>query len=198
MTKHMIFATSNPHKLVEVRSILGEEYAIEGMESLEFEGEIPETGDTIAANAIQKVEFIADYTTDASFAEDTGLIVPALNGAPGVYSARYAGEQKSDKDNISKLLRELESSAADRRAYFQTVLAFRDPDGHILTFTGEVHGRIARAPRGTKGFGYDPVFIPDGYQLTFAELGDDVKNQISHRRKAIDQFTNFLKQKGTG
>lgn len=197
MPKHMLFATSNPHKLEEVRAILNRDYAINGLDSLKFEDEIPETGDTIAANAIQKVEYIATYTTDAIFAEDTGLIVPALNGAPGVYSARYAGEHKSDEDNISKLLRELESQGTDRRAYFQTVLAFRDPEGRILTFTGEVHGQIAHSPRGTKGFGYDPVFIPDGYELTFAELGDDVKNRISHRRQAIDQFTSFLKQKGT-
>ena len=196
MPNHIIFATSNPHKLEEARAILDQDYIVEGLDSMGFTGEIPETGDTIAANAILKVEYISDYTTHAVFAEDTGLIVPALDGAPGVYSARYAGEHKSDADNIAKLLRELEPKGDDRRAYFQTVLAYRDPKGQILTFSGEAHGQIAQSPRGTKGFGYDPVFIPDGYELTFAELGDQLKNRISHRRKAIDQFTNYLKQKG--
>lgn len=192
MAKHLLFATSNIYKLQEVRSIIGEEYVIDGLDSIAFSDEIPETGDTIEENAIQKVNYIADYTDLAVFAEDTGLIVPALGGAPGVHSARYAGDQKSDQDNIAKLMQELEEHGKDRRAYFQTVLAYRDPAGEVHTFTGEVQGRIIDVPRGTRGFGYDPVFVPDGYEQTFAELGEDIKNRISHRRQALDRFRGYL------
>src|SRR5690606_3620860 len=198
MNNQLLFATSNPHKLQEVRSILDSSFIIDGLDSLEFEGEIPETQDTIEGNAIQKVNFISQYTTVAVFAEDTGLIVPQLGGAPGVYSARYAGEQKSDQDNMAKLLAALDNQSYDRKAYFRTVIAYRDPEGGISTFTGEAHGRISTTSKGDKGFGYDPVFIPDGYDLTFAELGEDIKNRISHRGKALARFIDFLKQKGTG
>ena len=194
MPERLLFATSNTHKLEEVRNILGARYIVEGLDSIAFSGEIPETSPTIEGNAVEKVEFIARFTAQPVFAEDTGLIVPALDGAPGVYSARYAGDHKSDKDNMAKLLRELQDKSKDRRAYFQTVLAFRDAGGKVTTFNGEVHGKIAHSPHGDKGFGYDPVFIPDGWEETFAQLGDDIKNTISHRRKALDQFVAFLKQ----
>ncbi len=194
MPERLLFATSNAHKLEEVRNIIGARYIVEGLDSIAFSGEIPETSPTIEGNAVEKVEFVAQFTAQPVFAEDTGLIVPALDGAPGVYSARYAGDHKSDKDNIAKLLRELQEKSRDRRAYFQTVLAFRDVGGKVITFTGEVHGKIAPSPRGDMGFGYDPVFIPDGWEETFAQLGDDIKNTISHRRKALDLFVAFLKK----
>lgn len=198
MTKRLLFATSNPYKLEEARSILKNSFIIDGLDALNFDGEIPETQDTIRGNAIQKIEFISDYTSAAVFAEDTGLIVPDLGGAPGVHSARYAGEHKSDQDNISKLLIELSKHSENRGAYFKTVLAYRVVTGQIFTFTGEIHGRIAEAPRGHKGFGYDPVFIPDGYEMTFGELGSAVKNEMSHRRKAMEKFVEFLQKKGIG
>lgn len=192
MNNQLIFATSNAHKLSEVRKILAGKFEIDGLDTLSFQGEIPETRDTIAGNAIQKVEFIAEYTNRPVFAEDTGLIVPALDGAPGVHSARYAGAQKSDADNIRKLLSQMEIYPDNRHAYFKTVVAFRAASGRIHTFTGEVHGVITTETLGTGGFGYDPVFRPEGYDLTFAQLDEEIKNTISHRRRAMDRFIGFL------
>lgn len=192
MNKHLLFATSNPNKILEVRKILDVTYIIDGLDSLDFQGEIPETQDTIEGNAIQKVQYISKYTDRAVFAEDTGLLVDALGGAPGVYSARYAGEQKSAQDNMIKLLKEL-SDQPTRKAHFKTVVAYRNESGTISTFTGQVFGSITIAPKGEKGFGYDPVFQPDGYDKTFGELDEEIKNSISHRRKAMDKFILFLK-----
>ena len=191
MTEHLLFATSNPNKLKEVRKILREAYVVEGLDSLNFEGEIPETQNTIEDNAIQKVEFISAYTDRPVFAEDTGLVVPELNGAPGVHSARYAGEQRSAQDNMDKLLIAL-SNSKDRSAYFKTVLAYRDKSGTVHSFTGKIHGIIVEKPKGSQGFGYDPIFQPNGYNSTFAELDEDIKNTISHRRRAMDKFIHYL------
>lgn len=191
MTEHLLFATSNPNKLKEVRKILREAYVVEGLDSLNFEGEIPETQNTIEGNAIQKVEFISAYTDRPVFAEDTGLVVPELNGAPGVHSARYAGEQRSAQDNMDKLLIAL-SNSKDRSAYFKTVLAYRDKSCTVHSFTGKIHGIIVEKPKGSQGFGYDPIFQPNGYSSTFAELDEDIKNTISHRRRAMDKFIHYL------
>jgi len=194
MINHLLFATSNPHKIKEVRKILNGMFSIDGLDSVDFQGEIPETQDTIERNAIQKVEFISQYTEKPVFAEDTGLVVEALGGAPGVHSARYAGEEKSATNNMEKLLREL-SDHNDRKAHFKTVIAFRDEHGNIHTFTGKVSGSITLKPRGDKGFGYDPVFQPEGYLETFGEMGDEIKNTISHRRHALEKFIAFLHTK---
>ncbi|MBY5958879.1 RdgB/HAM1 family non-canonical purine NTP pyrophosphatase [Membranicola marinus] len=197
MNKQLLFATSNPHKLHEVRNILDSMYVIDGLDTLEFEGDIPETQDTIEGNAIQKVQFISDYTDRAVFAEDTGLLVDALEGAPGVHSARYAGDQRSASDNMNKLLWELQSHP-NRKAHFKTIVAYLDPTGKLSTFEGIMKGEITTAPRGKKGFGYDPIFQPEGYDKTFGELDEDIKNEISHRAKAMAKFLAFLKQKSTG
>ncbi len=192
MDNQLIFATSNVHKLNEVRKILAGKFEIEGLDAISFQGEIPENQDTIEGNAIQKVEFIAGYTNRPVFAEDTGLIVPVLNGAPGVHSARYAGAQKSDTDNVRKLLSQMEIHPNHRQAHFKTVIAYRSSNGTIHTFSGEVHGVITTEALGTGGFGYDPVFRPEGYELTFAQLDEEIKNTISHRRRAMDRFIGFL------
>lgn len=192
MFEKLLFATSNPHKLKEVRQIFRNIFIIEGLDSIGFTEEIPETKDTIEENALQKVEYITSRTSLPVFAEDTGLIIKSLNGAPGVHSARYAGPGKSDQENVSKLLADLEG-ISDRRAYFLTVVAFHDHQGSPRIFKGRIDGTIGHHPKGDHGFGYDPVFIPDGYQETFAELDASIKNKISHRRKAFDRFYNFLK-----
>lgn len=191
MNNHLLFATSNPNKLHEVRQILRGSYIIDGLDSINFQGEIPETQDTIEGNAIQKVEFISKYTNRPVFAEDTGLVVEALEGEPGVHSARYAGQGKSSQDNMEKLLHQL-SGHSDRKAHFKTVIAFIDKNGNINTFTGQVFGVITHIPRGKKGFGYDPVFQPEGYEETFSEMAEEIKNTISHRRNAMEKFIAFL------
>lgn len=152
--------------------------------------DIPETGDTLQANALQKARYVFDKTGLFCFADDTGLLVNALNGAPGVYSARYAGEQRSAEDNMNKLLRELHGSA-DRSACFKTVIALIHPTGEYL-FEGEIRGTISEEKRGEKGFGYDPIFVPEGYTQTFAEMPAEVKNTISHRALAVDKLIAFL------
>lgn len=197
MNKHLLFATSNPHKLQEVRKILDHIYTVDGLDSLNFKGDIPETQNTIEGNAIQKVKYISDYTDRAVFAEDTGLLVDTLDGAPGVYSARYAGDQKSAQDNMNKLLRELESHSK-RNAHFKTIVAYLDNSGKLSTFEGIMNGEITKVPRGEKGFGYDPIFQPQGYDKTFGELDEEIKNTISHRGKAMEKFLAFLKEKSTG
>lgn len=192
MNNHLLFATSNLHKLEEVRKIFPGHFTIDGLDSIDFEEEIPETHDTIAENAVEKVEFIAQFTDRPVFAEDSGLVVEALGGAPGVHSARYAGPEKSDEKNILKLLAELGGND-DRKAYFITVIAYLDAERRLHTFEGRIEGKITRRPAGTGGFGYDPVFLPDGYSRTFGELSGEVKNKISHRRRALDKMLVYLR-----
>lgn len=196
MNKTMLFATSNENKLQEVRHILDGLYHIEGLNVLDFKGEIPETSDTIKGNAIQKVEFIAQHTDRPVFAEDTGLLIDALKGAPGVLSARYAGESKSSTANMEKVLEEL-SGIQQRSAHFKTVLAYRDAEGTIFTFSGRIDGEITTHPRGDRGFGYDPIFVPSGYTKTFGELEAALKNKISHRSLAMRKFVEFLQKRST-
>ena len=186
----ILFVTNNQHKLQEARQILSGKFDVLSLKDIGFEGEIPETQPTIEGNAIQKVQFIYDrYKTDC-FADDTGLVVPALGGEPGVYSARYAGENATFEDNM-KLLLEKMKDIKDRKAYFITVIALIK-DGKLYTFEGRVDGIITTAPRGEKGFGYDPVFLPEGFDKTFAEMTAEEKNRISHRGRAVRKLAEFL------
>lgn len=185
------FASNNAKKLEEISYKL-QNTGIEIISLAEagITEDIPETGDTLQANALQKAHYVFDKTGLFCFADDTGLLVNALNGAPGVYSARYAGEQRSAEDNMNKLLLELHGST-DRSACFQTVIALIHPTGEYL-FEGEIQGTISEEKRGEKGFGYDPVFVPEGYTQTFAEMPAEVKNTISHRALAVDKLIAFL------
>lgn len=187
----LVFATNNPHKLREVRHILEGPWHIRSLDDCEIRCEIPETGDTLEANAIQKATFIRDRYGLDCFAEDTGLEVAALVGAPGVSTARYAGPDADAASNMRKLLQALEGST-DRSARFRTVIALC-LHGEVHLFEGIVDGSIAQEQVGDGGFGYDPVFIPEGYERTFAQLPTEVKKSISHRARAIARLTDFLR-----
>ena len=189
----IVFATHNQHKTEEVRAILGADYRILNLPELGCP-DIPETADTLKGNALQKAQYVADHYGRNCFADDTGLEVLALDGRPGVYSARYAGEGCSYQDNVLKLLREMQG-VTDRRACFKTVIALI-LNGKTYFFEGRVDGIILPEQRGTDGFGYDPVFLPDGYDQTFAEMSPATKNSISHRGRAIQQLAAFLKNCG--
>jgi XTP/dITP diphosphohydrolase len=186
----LIFATNNANKVAEVRAALGDAFTLQTMREAGLDIDIPEPHLTLEENAFEKVRTVTRLTGHDAFAEDSGLEVKALNGAPGVHSARYAGPGRSDVDNIRKLLTALEGSA-DRSARFRTVMALI-LDGKEYSFEGVCTGRIAPAPRGAGGFGYDPVFIPDGATETFSEMALFSKNLFSHRRKALDQLIAFL------
>ena len=190
----IVFATNNQHKLSEIRNMLGNRFEVVSLAELGCTEDIPEKGQTLKENALIKAEYIhRKYKVDC-FADDTGLEVDALGGAPGVFSARYAGGQGHDSDaNMRKLLGELEHSD-NRKARFRTVIALIT-DGKTLFFEGIVNGQIIRERRGGEGFGYDPVFQPDGYDKTFAELGLDIKNQISHRARAVKKLADYLNSK---
>jgi XTP/dITP diphosphohydrolase len=183
----LVIATRNAHKLEEIQAIFDFQ-SLEVMSAFDFP-EIPdvvEDGDTLEANAMKKAVEIAQATGCWALADDSGLEVAALDGAPGVYSARYAGEHCSYADNNAKLLGEL-TGKTDRSACFRTVIALSDPAGSVEIVSGECAGTIIEEPRGTNGFGYDPLFVPDGYTQTFAELTAAVKNRISHRANALQQ-----------
>jgi XTP/dITP diphosphohydrolase len=187
--KSLIFATSNAHKISELRAILPN-VVIKGLSDIGITEDIPETGLTLEENAYIKAKYLYDLTGEASFSEDTGLEVVALDGAPGVHTARYAGEHRDPNDNMAKLLHEL-AGDTNRTAQFRTVIAMVD-DGNVKYFEGIVRGRIALEKSGNEGFGYDPIFIPDGYDRTFADLSSDIKNQISHRARAVAELIAFL------
>jgi XTP/dITP diphosphohydrolase len=190
----LIFATNNLHKFTEIKEIAGEKIIVLSLRDIGFSDDIPEDYTTIEENAAQKAFYIYErYHTDC-FADDTGLEIHALNNEPGVYSARYAGEQCSFQDNINKVLGKLKN-VTDRRARFRTVIALV-MEGKLTLFTGEIAGRITLERRGNQGFGYDPVFVPDGHIKTFAEMEAAEKNGISHRNIAINKLVKFLKQKG--
>lgn len=193
MMKKIVFSTNNEHKLEEVRAILGKYYQVLSLKDLGDDTDVPETGVTLEENAMIKADYLWKTYQLNCFADDTGLEVEALDNAPGVYSARYAGEQKSSSDNVDKLLHELEGKE-NRKARFRTVIALIK-EGKRYLFEGIVNGKITDAPRGNSGFGYDPVFQPDGYSQTFAELGLEEKNMISHRAKAVQQLALFLRKK---
>jgi len=190
--KVLIFATSNNNKIIEANKLLksATPYIIISKEDAGIPDDIPETGTTIEENAIQKANYIYVNFKKNCFAEDTGLIIDALNGEPGIYSGRYAGEDKDDKKNIEKVLNNIKNKT-NRTARFQTVIALI-LDGKMYAFEGKVEGKIIDTPRGTKGFGYDPIFVPDGFDKTFAELGLEIKNKISHRAKAMEKLKTFL------
>ena len=188
----LLFITSNKNKIVEIQTKVGEAFELKSLSDIGFSNEIPEPFETIAENAVAKAKFIHDRFQMNCFAEDSGLVVESLNGEPGVYSARYAGEQKNDADNIQKVLQKLEG-VENRKAYFITVIALI-LNNQLHTFEGRVYGNITLQTIGSGGFGYDPIFQPDGYTETFAELGLAVKNKISHRAKAVEQMIAFLKK----
>ena len=188
----LIFATNNPNKLAEVNRMLDGNHQLLSLEDAGIpKQDIPETGDTLEANALQKARFIHQLTGCDCFADDTGLEVDALNGDPGVYSARYAGEQKNDADNVEKLLHELDGES-NRKAHFRTVIALIASEKEYL-FEGVIEGKINTEVTGEKGFGYDPVFIPEGENRTFAEMEMHEKNEVSHRKRAIEKMAKFLK-----
>lgn len=187
----LIFATHNPNKVSEVQKQLGEPFKILTLTDLNYQTEIPEPFETLEENALNKANIISETFKKTCFSDDTGLFVPSLGGAPGVYSARYAGPQASAAENTEKLLAALEGKK-DRRAYFKTIISLKTLESSYF-FEGVVWGVIAENPKGTGGFGYDPVFIPNGYQQSFGELSPIIKQQIGHRGRAINALTNFLK-----
>lgn len=238
--KKIVFATNNLHKLEEIRQILGSSMEVVSLADIGCHADIPETADTLEGNALQKAQYVWNHYHMSVFADDTGLEVDALNGAPGVHSARYAeGTDHNSEANMEKLLRELNGKTS-RTAHFRTVIALllaeegdgaaaeatkeeatkeeatkaedasiaeaandaeaakapcTTPKEHL--FEGRVDGTIATEKRGTAGFGYDPLFVPDGYDQSFAQLGTDIKNTISHRARAVEKLCSFLKQTGS-
>ncbi|MDR0907598.1 MAG: RdgB/HAM1 family non-canonical purine NTP pyrophosphatase [Rikenellaceae bacterium] len=187
----IVFATANHHKLDEVSAILGAGFELVTPAELGITEDVPETSDTLAGNALQKARYIYERTGVDCFADDTGLEVAALGGAPGVRSARYAGEEHDFAANNRLLLSNL-AGATDRSARFRTVIALIS-GGEEHLFEGAVEGRIIDEYRGGEGFGYDPVFVPEGGELTFAEMPAEQKNSISHRARAVEKLSNFLK-----
>jgi XTP/dITP diphosphohydrolase len=187
----LVFASNNKNKITEIQSILPETIKILSLEDIGCYEEIPETADTIEGNAILKANYVSEKYGFDCFADDTGLEVGALNGAPGVYSARYAGEQRDADDNMNKLLAALKDSS-NRKAQFKTVIAL-NLKGKQELFTGIVRGEITLEKFGNKGFGYDPIFQPEEYQETFAQLPLEIKNKIGHRGKATQLLIAFLK-----
>ena len=192
MKKKFVFATNNAHKLEEVTAILGNKIELLSMKDINCHADIPETADTLEGNALLKARYIFENYQLDCFADDTGLEVEALNGAPGVYSARYAGDAHNSEANMKKLLQDMEG-IENRKAQFRTVFALII-NGKEHLFEGIVKGEITKHRHGTSGFGYDPVFIPEGYTQTYAEMGNELKNKISHRGRAIQQLIAFLKE----
>jgi non-canonical purine NTP pyrophosphatase (RdgB/HAM1 family) len=187
----IVFATNNAHKLSEIRQILGHKIEVLSLSDIGCHDDIPETGTTLEANALQKARYIRDKYGYDCFADDTGLEVDALGGEPGIYSARYAGGEGHDSEaNMQKLLQKLDGED-NRAARFRTVIALLQGNEQKL-FEGIVNGTITREKSGAEGFGYDPIFMPDGYDQTFAELGMDIKNRISHRARATAQLAAYL------
>ena len=188
--KKLIFATHNLHKLHEIQEIIGSSYQVVGLSELELHEEISETSDTLEGNAQIKAEYIYEKLGMDCFSDDTGLEIEALDGAPGVYSARFAGEHCTFQDNVDKTLRLLEG-VSNRKACFRSVICLI-MNGETHFFEGRVDGKIIDIQKGTEGFGYDPIFIPDGFTKTFAEMPLDVKNGISHRGIATQRLIAFL------
>lgn len=198
----IVFATNNAHKLKEIREILGNGFEVVSLAEIGCHEDIPETGETLEENALQKAQYVYDHYHISCFADDTGLEVEALDGAPGVHSARYAeGTDHNSEANMAKLLRQLDGKD-NRKARFRTVIALIEkkdvcPCGctsipQIHRFEGIVEGRIATERYGSEGFGYDPLFVPEGYDKSFAELGEHVKNTISHRARAVAKLAEYL------
>ena len=191
MKKKLVVATNNAHKLEEISAILGDEMELLSLKDINCHADIPETANTLEGNARQKAMYIYENYGMDCFADDTGLEVDALNGAPGVFSARYAGDGHDSEANMQKLLKELEGKG-NRKAQFRTAICLI-MKGKEYLFEGIVKGEIIAEKRGGAGFGYDPIFVPEGYEQTFAELGNDIKNTISHRARAVEKLCKFLK-----
>ncbi len=188
--RHLVFASHNRHKIQEVNDILGPGIRLSGLDDIGCHEDIPEPYDTLEDNAMAKARHVFSHYAKNCFADDTGLEVEALNGQPGVMSARYAGQEKDSRANMNKLLRELDG-VSNRKARFRTVIALII-DGKEYFFKGTVNGVITLESRGSGGFGYDPIFVPDGYDQTFGELDAATKNRISHRYAAIKKLADFL------
>lgn len=186
----LVFASNNINKIKEIQQLVPPEIQILSLEDIGCNVDIPETANTIEGNAILKANYITEQYGYACFADDSGLEIDALNGAPGVYSARYAGSQRNDEDNMNKVLEKLQNES-NRKANFKTVIAL-NMNGEQHLFTGIIKGKIISEKRGTNGFGYDPIFVADGYTKTFAELSMEEKSAISHRGKAVKQLVDFL------
>lgn len=196
--KRIVFATNNQHKLQEIREILSPEFEIVSLKEIGCHEDIPETGNTLEENALQKARYISERYHISCFADDTGLEVEALGGAPGVHSARYAeGTDHDSEANMTKLLQELEGKE-NRLARFRTVIAIielgEDETENVHLFEGIVKGHISTERQGNEGFGYDPIFVPEGYEKSFAALGETIKNHISHRARAVKKLAEYLKQ----
>ena len=186
----LVFCTNNAHKLSEVSQILGDQFTFLTLKDIDFHDEIPEPYDTLEENSLIKARTVFDQKGYNTFAEDTGLFIEALNNEPGVYSARYAGTDGNSARNMSKVMTQL-GDETNRKAYFKTVVTLI-LNGEVKQFSGICQGKIALTQSGTQGFGYDPIFIPDGSELSFADLSASQKNEFSHRRKAFDAFAAFL------
>lgn len=190
MNKEILIATHNQHKKEEIQQILGERYKVTSLTDYDIHDEIVEDGTTFHENALIKAKYCFEKTGKASLGDDSGLVVEALDGRPGIFSARYAGDHDFAK-NMAKVLDELKEEE-NRKAYFVTVMCLVDENG-VDYFEGRVYGNLTKEVRGEKGFGYDPIFIPDNYEITFAEMTAEEKNKISHRKKAIEKFLAFMK-----
>ena len=190
--KDIVFATNNAHKLEEVRQIVGERFRVLSLKEINCHDDIPETADTLEGNALIKARWIKERYGFDCFADDTGLMVDALGGAPGVHTARYAGDDCNSEKNVSKMLSELEG-VEERNAHFSTVIALIY-EGQEVVMEGRVDGIIATKRGGNGGFGYDPIFIPEGYDITFAEMPAYEKNAISHRGRAMQKLMAVLMQ----
>lgn len=191
----IVFATNNPHKIKEVNEVLGDAFQIKSLKEIGCEEELPETQPTLEGNALQKARYVlGNYSADC-FSEDTGLEIEALEGEPGVITARYAGADRDPDANMNLVLQKL-TGKDDRKAQFRTVIALLI-NGEEHLFEGVVEGKIAHEKRGTGGFGYDPIFIPDGYDQTFAELSPEIKNDMSHRARATRKLIDFLRSLGS-
>lgn len=192
--KNLVFATGNIHKLQEVQGLFKEGFALSCLKDVNITEEIPETADNLIDNALQKARYVYEKCGIPCFADDTGLEVDALGGAPGVYSARYAGEQKDSKLNMLLLLKNM-NGKTNRNARFRTIIAYIDENAQEHIFEGEIKGKIIENMAGTNGFGYDPIFVPEGYDKTFAELSSEIKNTISHRARAMEKFLSYINNK---
>ena len=192
--KRLVFATGNSHKLQEVQGLFKEGFALSCLKDVNITEEIPETADNLVDNALQKAWYVYNKCGIPCFADDTGLEVEALGGAPGVYSARYAGEQKDSKLNMLLLLKNM-TGKTNRNARFRTIIAYIDENAQEHIFEGEIRGKIIENMVGENGFGYDPIFVPEGYEQTFAELSSEIKNTISHRARAMEKFLSYINNK---
>jgi XTP/dITP diphosphohydrolase len=192
--KRLVFATGNSHKLQEVQGLFKEGFALSCLKDVNITEDIPETADNLVDNALQKAWYVYNKCGIPCFADDTGLEVEALDGAPGVYSARYAGEEKDSMKNMLLLLENMKGKT-NRNARFRTIIAYIDENEEEHIFEGEIRGTIIENMAGTNGFGYDPIFVPEGYDKTFAQLSSEIKNTISHRARAMEKFLSYFNNK---